>query len=294
MGMLRQKVYAFRDRRWRIYRKLGRKSVTVRTKQGLFTVSCADGGIGYNLYCFHKYELELSLNVMKVVHDFNTTRLKGKGTIVDVGANIGVISLGMIHNGLVEKAIVIEPDPHNFSLLKHNVGQNGLRDSFICLPFAISDAKGGGILERCNTNYGMHRIKRGSAGDISSERSQGTGRPLIRVECDSLDNVVDRLPQSFTEEIAVIWIDVEGFEGYVFEGSSRVFSRGIPVVAEINPAAMRQAGMSQEQFCDIASGKWSTYWKTFKDKFIPRPISDLAVVFDELGDDEFTNLIFTP
>ncbi len=231
---------------------------------------------------------------MKVVHDFNTTRLKGKGTIVDVGANIGVTSLGMIHNGLVEKAIAIEPDPHNFSLLKHNVGQNGLRDSFICLPLAISDAKGTVILERCNTNYGMHRVKPGSAGDISSEWSQGTGRPLIRVKSDSLDHVVGRLPQSFTEEIALIWIDVEGFEGYVFEGSPRVFSRGIPIVAEINPAAMRQAGMSQEQFCDIASGRWSTYWTTFKDKFIRRPISDLAVVFDELDDKEFTNLIFTP
>lgn len=290
MEWLRQNIYAFRDRRWRIYRKLGRKSVTVRTKQGLFTVSCADGGIGYNLYCFHKYELELSLNVMKVVHDFNTTRLKGKGTIVDVGANIGVTSLGMIHNGLVEKAIAIEPDPHNFSLLKHNVGQNGLRDSFICLPFAVSDAKGTVILERCNTNYAMHRVKRGLAGDIAS----GTGRPLIRVECDSLDHVVSRLPKSFTEEIAVIWIDVEGFEGYVFEGSPRIFSRGIPVVAEVNPVAMRHAGMSQEQFCDIASERWSTYWTTFKDKFIRRPISDLAVVFDELDDNEFTNLIFMP
>ncbi|MBP88698.1 MAG: hypothetical protein CMJ64_18625 [Planctomycetaceae bacterium] len=58
----------------------------------------------------------------------------GKGTIIDIGANIGPIAIAMLQLELVDKAIMIEPDPRNFALLQRNVDQNQLTDKVICLP----------------------------------------------------------------------------------------------------------------------------------------------------------------
>jgi hypothetical protein len=102
------------------------------------------------------------------------------------------------------------------------------------------------------------------------------------------------LPSAFTETISLLWVDVQGWEGYIFLGAERLLSTGIPVASELWPYGMRRAGMSQEQFCEIAERFWSSYWVLRRGKFIQYPIQMLNVYFDELGyDGAFDNIIFT-
>jgi FkbM family methyltransferase len=269
-----------------------RKSVTIHTKQGVFTVYCADSVIGKLLYCSGEFEMGLSFSVMgSFVHQ---KKPKGRGTILDIGANIGIISVGMIHNGLVEKAIAIEPEPDNFSLLKRNVRQNKLEDSFICLPYAVSDSSGVIQFELSNMNYGDHRVRVSSPSAVSSELYEESSRRVIEVQSESLDNLLEGLPKSFTDEIVVVWIDVQGYEGYVFKGGKGWLSRGIPTVAEFWPYAIRRAGMSEREFCQIANEIWSSCWVVRGGEFVRYPISALSDMFNELGyGRNLCNIVFT-
>lgn len=280
---------------WEINRKF-RKSLTVSTKQGVFTVLLADETIGKNLYSSGQYELELMSNVMAFLRSTQRCPPKGRGTIVDIGANNGVISIGMLHTGELEKAIAIEPEPQNFSLLQRNVILNGLKDRVICLPIAASHQKGEILFELSDTNFGDHRVRTNAhcVNSDSAELFHESGRRVITVQSDQLDNLLADLPESFTHNIALVWVDVQGYEGYVFMGARNLLSKGVPVVSEIWPYGIKRTGMTQEQFCEIATSIWTNYWVWRRGKFVRYPIHTLDIFFDELGyDGGFDSVIFT-
>lgn len=279
---------------WKINSKF-RKSVTISTRQGVFTVLLgADESIGRSLYCEGQYELNFMSKTMDFLRSIQKCPPKGEGTIVDISANIGVTSIGMLHTGELEKAIAIEPEPQNFTLLQRNVNQNGLKDKVICLPYAIAHQKGEILFELSDTNFGDHRVRTNIQIVDATEKYQESKRRVITVQSEQLDNLLPELPESFAQNIAVIWVDVQGYEGYVFEGAKNLLSKGIPVVSEIWPYGIRRAGMTQEQFSDIARGIWKNYWVLRRQKFVRYPIHTLDILFDELGyDGKFENIIFT-
>ncbi|MGZ6135524.1 MAG: hypothetical protein ACXWK9_13805, partial [Myxococcaceae bacterium] len=48
--------------------------------------------------------------------------------LVDVGANIGIVSISAVRRGLAQRAIAIEPVPQNYRLLVANIHLNGVAD----------------------------------------------------------------------------------------------------------------------------------------------------------------------
>lgn len=291
--VLKRGYAEFRLLCWEINRKF-RKSVTVSTKQGVFTVLSADTVFGRYLYHTGQWELDLMSKAMAFLRSIQKCPPKGKGTIVDIGANNGVTSIGMLHTGELEKAIAIEPEPRNFTLLQRNVHQNGLKDKVICLPYAVSHQKGKVLFEVSGNNSGGHWVRTNSRVVGSTELHYESGHRVITVQSDQLDNLLAELPESFTHDIAVIWVDAEGYEGYVFMGAKKLLSKGIPVMSEIYPYAIRRAGMTQEQFCAIARSIWTNYWVLRRERFVRYPIHILDIFFDELGNDNDNgNIIFT-
>lgn len=296
------RVYCeFRLLCWKCNSKF-RKSITVSTKQGIFTVMLTGSDvIGRSLYCYGQYELDLMSQTLTFLRSMQKCPQKGIGTIVDIGANNGVISIGMLYTGEMERAIAIEPEPKNFSLLQHNVRQNGLLDRIVCIPKAVSNQAGDIQFELSNTNIADHRVRM----DLhihNPELYHESERHVITVKSDWLDNLLAALPGIYTQDIALIWIDVEGHEGYAFSGARDLLSKDIPVVCEIWPYAIRRAGMSQEDFVDIVKSIWSYYWVMRSGKFVRYPIHTLDILFDELGYDDvlndvvslrYTNVIFT-
>jgi FkbM family methyltransferase len=282
--------------RWEINKKF-RKSVTVQTRQGSFNVLFADNAISKELYCYGQYELDLMSNAMAFLRSIRKCPPKGEGTIVDIGANIGVISIGMLHTGQLKQAIAIEPDPQNFSSLQGNVILNGLDDRVLCLPIAASHQTGEILFELSDTNYGDHRVWTNSFRSLNSESPElfhESGRRTITVQSDQLDNLLAGSPESFTRNIALVWVDVQGYDGYVYMGAKTLLTTGIPVVSEIWPYGIRRTGMTQEEYCAIASSIWSNYWVWRREKFVRYPLNTLDIFFNELGyDGAYDNVIFT-
>jgi hypothetical protein len=161
---------------WETSKRIRKSVITISTKQGVFTISSADEIISRSLYCRGEYELEFSSRAVALLRRIQQCPPKGEGTIVDIGANNGVISIGMLYTGEMESAIAIEPEPQNFSLLQKNVSQNGLEERFICLPYAVSDKKERVLLELSGTDFGDHRIRAASRTGNSDEHFHESGR----------------------------------------------------------------------------------------------------------------------
>lgn len=278
---------------WQIDRRF-RKSATVWTKQGGFKVFlAAKESIGRSLYAEGQYEFEFTSAVVKFLREKQQWPADGGGTIIDIGANIGVISIGMLYTRALSRAIAIEPEPNNFSLLQHNVELNKLKEKVVCLPYAVSDQKGEVQFELSNTNFGDHRV-RSTVQSNGLEKQNESSRRVINVPSNKLDDLLTEVPEEFTKKIAVVWVDVQGYEGHVFKGGRNLFLTDVPLVAEIWPYGIRRAGMTEEQFCDIARGIWKYYWVRRRNKFVRYPIDILNLFFDELGyEGNHENVIFT-
>lgn len=273
---------------WQIARRL-RDTLTVKTQQGLLTVFSADKVIGKSLYCRGEYELDWVRRVARLLDEHG--RLSRQGTVLDIGANMGVISIGMLLDGLFEKAIALEPDPANFALLGRNIRQNDLEARFACLAHAASDREAKLEFELSGDNYGDHRIRMG--GGSGAERYDESGRKVIEVPAAPLDRLLGLVPAEFAERVALVWIDVQGHEGQVFKGGERFFRRDIPVQAEIWPYGIRRAGMEARTFCALAQELWPYYWLLENDSFVRHPIADLPALFAEFGEgNRSTNVVF--
>jgi FkbM family methyltransferase len=290
-------TYAVRSLCWKVIRRV-RRSVTLRTRHGLLTVDCADRCIAKSLFCRGEYELELMLRTTAHLRGAGLLPPKGTGTLLDIGANMGVTSVGLLHHGEFHGAVAIEPDARNYALLQRNVRQNGLDARTVCLSCAISDRNGKLAFELSDSNFGDHRLRVGDVPPDTKERYAESRRQVVEVESRRLDDVVGALPPELARSLALAWIDVQGFEGYVFAGGQRVWATGLPVMAEIWPYGIRRSKMTAEAFCEIVRSTWSSYWMVRgapkRPHFVRYPTTCFETVFDELGfDGGYDNVMFT-
>jgi FkbM family methyltransferase len=295
--ILRWLILQFKNLCWTIV-SIFRKTITISTKQGIFTVKLgSEEAIGKSLFSSGEFELELMSKSVAHIRSIGMCPPKGKGTFIDIGANNGVTSVGMLHTGEFERSIAIEAEPGNFELLKHNVNLNRFEEKIICLPYAVSDKKGELLFEISDVNFGDHRVRNDFQVDSIGERYNESKRQTLKVKCDKLDDLLVNLhanSKDFLDNLSVMWIDIQGYEGYAFIGAKNILSKGIPVVSEIWPYGIRRAGMSEEEYCNIAKSFWSNYWVMRRGRFIKYPIETLPILFDELGNGRGqTNIIFT-
>jgi FkbM family methyltransferase len=217
----------------------------------------------------------------------------GAGTFLDIGANMGVISIGMLTGGEFARAIAMEPDPRNFSLLQRNARQNGLDEQrYLCLPYAASDRRGELEFELSGNNFGDHRVRVGSS-EGASEKFSESARAVIRIVAQPVDEILDGVPRAMANDIAVVWIDTQGHEGHLLRGGPELFARNIPVVSEVWPYGLARAGTSADEFCKTASRFWSAFCVWRQSHFERHPIAELAALFREITrHDQHENVVF--
>jgi len=142
--------------------------------------------------------------------------IRNDDVVVDIGAHIG---LHTIHFAKKAKLVVaLEPEPHNFSLLKKNIKINGVKNA-IALPIAISDSNG----------Y-LDLYISASSGTHTLDLEHGTRLNVrfigkIRVKVMSLDTLIKNLKM---DKVDIIKIDVEGHEDKVLQGMREILERGLP------------------------------------------------------------------
>ena len=271
---LRRIHWKYRMVQWQVLRRFSH-SVTLETQQGIFKIPLdTNDAISRHLYSRREFELEWTEDSLAFLRSKKMCPPKGQGTVLDIGANNGVISIGMVANGEFEKAIAIEPDPRNFSLLQGNVAANDLGSSFICLNFAASDELSLLEFELNENNYADHRVRSKQLESTSRERFNESQRQVIKVSADTIDNLLAGLEADCARRVSLVWIDVQGYEGYVFRGAADLLSRDIPVVSEIWPYGIERTGMSLQAYCRIAAGIWSKFWTERRGEFAEHPIAE--------------------
>lgn len=215
--------------------------------------------------------------------------------MLDVGANIGVISIGLVLAREIDRALAIEPEPNNFRLLQENVDQNGLSQQILCFQSAVGEKVSTLTMELSPDNAGDHRI-RGVPTVDAPESMHESGRRSIRVPSCPLQDILRR-PEVQTFGLScpsLVWIDVQGYEPYVFQGGKSLFERGVPVVSEVWPYGILRAGTSLESFAETIGSFWSDYWIERRGRFVRYPVGVFDRYLEELGTNgDFESVIFT-
>jgi FkbM family methyltransferase len=279
---------------WNYLRKTRSYHVT-KTRQGAFKISTKDSVIGRLLVVEGQFEYDFSIKAI----DFLKANkfLKDDNVLLyDIGANIGIIGVGLLRAKKVKCAIAVEPEPSNFKLLSENVKLNNLQESLLCLNYALGEQDGVLKMELSDDNPGDHRVK-GANELISDERYGESKRRMVDVRAMQLDKLIKEpevASRAKQGREALVWIDVQGYEGYVFKGARTLLSSGIPVVSEIWPYGILRAGMKLDEFTNIISSNWTDFWVLRGDRFIRYPVSVFDRYLDELGtEDGYGNVIFT-
>lgn len=149
---------------------------------------------------------------------------------VDVGANIGTVIVPVLARGMADEGVAIEPHPDNARLLRANLAMNGL-DAVVHVC-AVGDKSGMAMMVECQDNSGDHQVGDGS----------------LPVPCVRLDDLIQ--PGDGT----LLWMDVQGYEGFALEGAARLIESGTPMVVEFAPAHLDKAG-GYSSFVKVLAGR---------------------------------------
>lgn len=171
---------------------------------------------------------------------------------VDIGANIGTHSIFSLKKGICKDAIVFEPDPDNFQLLKKNVAINSLSTQVQLFQIALSNSCTDLEMELSNFNFGDHRIRPSSPSNVSF--GEETDRTTRKIPATTLDSFVQGNNQDWTS--AFVWMDTQGHEGYIFDGGQQFFrSKNGPrfIVSEFWPYGIERSNSKALYFDFIKS-----------------------------------------
>lgn len=190
--------------------------------------------------------------------------------LVDVGANLGEISICALNLGLARRVTAIEPDPENFHLLETNAALNGVlgTPSFTAHQVAAGTGKPETLrLVRNTENYGDHQIAIPGSNTLTTN---------LFVRHVALDTVVDLR----ASDTALLFVDVQGFEVEVLRGAEGMLQHRCPLVLEISPRHLEQYD-SLDALLDLTS-----HYSGYFDLGLHRPkrqsLSELGARFSEL------------
>jgi FkbM family methyltransferase len=153
-------------------------------------------------------------------------------TFLDVGAHIGTTTLrAALHHGF-RHVVAFEPDPDNARILAANVALNGLRPVVEVVEAAVGRTTG-----RAPFNRGPRR----GPGRLTGRGSLAEGDPeseSIEVQLTTLDSWL-ALHSLAAEDVALLWIDVQGSELAVLAGASELVASRVPLVFALRPGRVQ-------------------------------------------------------
>jgi FkbM family methyltransferase len=183
------------------------------------------------------YELE----ILK----FLESRLESNSVLVDVGANIGFLTIPLARK--TARVIAIEASPKVQPYLRQNVQLNGF--SNVTIVDCAASLPG-------NSSVPLYIPPMNRFGMASTAPQFGV-QP-VSVPASPLDTILDTLGIS---DVTAMKVDVEGYEAHVFLGANNLLSRGTTIVFEFldwaeNRAFPGKAGWAQEILFDAGYRLW--------------------------------------
>lgn len=193
-----------------------------------------------------KVRLDRSEEILAWTRTFNPddevevflSRLKEGFVVLDIGANVGLISLLTAKKvGKTGRVYAFEPVPDIFVRLQENIALNGF-NNIEPVPLALSSQRGMATISISH--------------DGASSLFRRVSDEFIEVPTERLDDFVER---EGIERVDAIKLDVEGAELHVIRGADKTIRRFKPIMmVEINPDTLKAAGTTpQELFETIVS-----------------------------------------
>ncbi|MET4481495.1 FkbM family methyltransferase [Bradyrhizobium sp. F1.13.3] len=207
--------------------------------------------------------------------------LRPGDTMVDVGANLGLMSIHaaqrVTSNGRV---VAIEPHPVYFKRLVDNVSLNGIKN-----VVAVNSAAGSAIEQR--TIYDSPDVNIGR----SSLIDPGVGGMVAgQVTVDTLDHL---LSDARVRDVRLLKIDVEGFELEVLKGASETLKQ-LPIICMEFDVALPTGGWDHFSTHDLLmeTSNYSCY-RFKRTKFHSSPLVEVTKK-QEMQSLKFDNLVYVP
>jgi FkbM family methyltransferase len=222
------------------------------------------------------------LKAVKAINLINASSRFAKGGrithLLDIGANIGHISIPLLEQGILLHAIAWEPDPENFKLLKCNIILNGLEEKVTLYNLALGRDSGKTLkFELSEDNFGDHRIRVSDDSGKYNEKS----RKIIEVKSETLDSYIDTFRQeNLSGNQLILWIDVQGYEGEVLAGARTLIDQMKPAIGmEFWPYGLDRAN-GIDPLID-AIRRYDTYLDLRQPKPRPQSISNLFDIYSK-------------
>lgn len=175
------------------------------------------------LFVFAKYKIR-TLKKDKQENDFFKflELIENPEMVLDVGANIGVMTYYLSTRFPESKILAFEPVPHNIATLKRVIGKYNLTNVTVH-ETALSNEVGTAtmilpVVSRVKM-HGLSHVKHRSI----TEYNDGE-------EFEVQTNTLDSLLANRTKKVSAIKMDVENFECFVLEGSKQVLQSDRPIV----------------------------------------------------------------
>lgn len=221
---------------------LGVISCTCQGKLGAYEARLTDRGVlGYYLI-HHTWEPGVQKLLLALAKP-------GKGSFIDVGANVGLtlIPMGVAYPEL--KLVGIEADGENFGYLRRNVDRSGLTGVTLHNR-AVYSSEGELEFERSDKNSGDHRVRGEGGRDLYGESE----RQVVHVKCNRIDSLVD--PASLPAPLGMK-CDVQGAEVHFFKGGEALLGITDWLVVEYWPYGIARAGTRPDEFFEILARHFS-------------------------------------
>lgn len=196
------------------------------------------------------------------------------------GGYIGMSSIGFLNFDLFDKAIIFEPNPVSFSLIKKNIEQNNFSSQISAFNVALSNRSSELTMELSQKNFGDHRIRQ--PGEIKKGHYQEENRKTINVRSVSFDEFIKEHDQIDFKNISMVWMDIQGHEGKFLQGAyDFLSSQKIPVVMEFWPYGILRSGTTKNEFLSSLN-KLFTHFYVVDGEFTElQNISNVEGLFDE-------------
>jgi FkbM family methyltransferase len=182
--------------------------------------------------------------------DFLLSLLQSSGLVVEVGSNMGIhtvpMALELARQG--RRMLAFEPQRVIFQQLCANLALNGLMN-VVALPYACGTEAGSVSFTEPNYralgNFGATEM-------VSSSQSIEPSPSVNKVACFTLDSFVA------DDDVALIKIDVEGFELAVLQGAVATLQRSKPLLYVEND----RAASSVELIRWLLDHEYRLWWHT--------------------------------
>jgi FkbM family methyltransferase len=273
--LLRQKV---------LFRTMAKRTplLGVTTPYGQFVLDSADRGQAESIFAFGAFEdSQVLREAVSTATKHGVLSNPSEKCFIDVGANIGTTVVPALNVMGFASALAIEPGPRNVALLRANMALNDLSERVRVLPAAVGAENGTTELWLGQENHSDHRLWHRT--DLKLQKMSGS----VTVKVTTLDDALADVPNA-----GLIWIDTQGYEGFVLAGASRVLGEGTPLVTEFWPGGMKGSG-SWDRYREIVAGaaflkdlRTGVEYTTVTEKLIDQLGSQYA------GLSDYTDLMF--